>query len=89
MVGDSNDKTSFPHKLLFINTQVSRFRKAFVNGSSANTIFSETHLSKTVQLGGSIFNEMLGSFNPFKILNSVGNSVELYTEALKKKKMFL
>ena len=38
-----------------------------------------------VQIGGSIFHEMLGSFNPFKILNSVGNLVEFYREELKKK----
>ena len=36
------------------------------------------------QLRGSIFNEIIGPFNPF--LNSVDNSVELYTEELKKKK---
>ena len=42
-----------------------------------------------VQLGGSIFHEMLGAFNQFKMLNSAGNSVELYTEELKKKKVFL
>ena len=35
-VGDSNDETNFPHKLLLINTQVLRLRKAFVNCSSDN-----------------------------------------------------
>ena len=35
-VGDSNDENSFPHKLLLTNTHVSRLRKAFANGSSAN-----------------------------------------------------
>ena len=30
---------------------------------------------------------MLGSFNLFKILNSVGNSVQLYTEKLKTKNL--
>ena len=38
-----------------------------------------------VQLRECIFNEMLGPFNPFKILILVGNSVESYTEELKKK----
>ena len=37
-----------------------------------------------VQLGGSIFHEMVGSFNPFKILILVGTSVELYTQKLRK-----
>ena len=31
---------------------------------------------------------MSGPFNPFKILNLVGNSVELYTEELKKRGSF-
>ena len=35
-VGDSNDGNNFPHKLLLTNTQISRLRKAFTNGSSAN-----------------------------------------------------
>ena len=36
-----------------------------------------------VQLRGSTFNEMLGPFILFKILDLVVNSVELYTEELK------
>ena len=41
VIGDSNDGTNFPHKLLLIDTQtqVSRLRKVFVNGSSANIMF--------------------------------------------------
>ena len=39
-----------------------------------------------VQLGGPIFNKMLGPFNPFKILNLIDNSVQLYIEELKKKR---
>ena len=35
VVGDSNDENNFQHKLLLTNTQVSRLRKAFANGSSA------------------------------------------------------
>ena len=44
LIGDSNDNTNFPHKLLLTNTQVSRTRKASANGSSANVKFSKTHL---------------------------------------------
>ena len=33
-VGDSNDENNFPHKLLLTNSQVSKLRKAFANGSS-------------------------------------------------------
>ena len=33
VVGESNDETNFPHKLLLTNAQVSRLQKAFANGS--------------------------------------------------------
>ena len=36
---NSNDETNFPHKLLSINTQVLKIRKAFPNGSLANVKF--------------------------------------------------
>ena len=40
---DFNDKTEFPHKLLLTDTtQVSRIRKAFANGLSANIKLSKT-----------------------------------------------
>ena len=42
VVGDSNDETNFPHKLLSTNTQVSKIRKAFANGSSANKKILQT-----------------------------------------------
>ena len=41
MVGDSNDETNFPHKLLLTNKQISRTRKAFANSSLANIKFSK------------------------------------------------
>ena len=49
VVGDSNDETNFPHKLLSTNIQVSKIRKAFANGSSANKKILQTELSKMVQ----------------------------------------
>ena len=51
-VGESNDETNFPHKLILTITQVLKVRKAFANGSSANIKLSKTALSKMVQLGG-------------------------------------
>ena len=36
VVGDSYDENNFSNKLLLTNTLVSRLRKAFANGSSAN-----------------------------------------------------
>ena len=52
IVGDSNDENNFPHKLLLTNTQVSKLRKAFANGSSANVKLSKTQLHKIGQSGG-------------------------------------
>ena len=42
VIGNSNDETNFPHKLLFTNTQVSRLCKAFANNSSANIKLSQS-----------------------------------------------
>ena len=36
IVGDSNDEVILPHKLLLINTQVSKLWKAFANNCPAN-----------------------------------------------------
>ena len=46
-VGDSDDENIFPHNLLLTNIQVSKFRKAFANGLSANIKSSKTQLHKT------------------------------------------
>ena len=54
VAGDSSDENNFPHKLLLTNIQISKICKAFGNGSSDNIKFSETQLSVTVQLGGSL-----------------------------------
>ena len=48
MIGNSNDKTNFPHKLLSTNTQVSKIR------SSANIKFSKTQFSKMIDLNAAI-----------------------------------
>ena len=42
MIGDSNDKTNFPHRLLLTNIQVSKICKTFANGSSAHIKLSKT-----------------------------------------------
>ena len=36
LIGNSNDETSFPHKLLITDIQVSKIRKVFANGLLAN-----------------------------------------------------
>ena len=52
MIGDSNDETNFPHKLLLTNRQVLSIRKAFANHSSVEIKFSKSQLSKMIQSGG-------------------------------------
>ena len=52
VLGDSNNETNFPYKLLLTNTWIPRICKALVNGSSVNIKFSKTRLSKIEQLGG-------------------------------------
>ena len=42
VVGDSKDENNFLYKLLLTNRQLSKFRKAFANNSSANTKLSKT-----------------------------------------------
>ena len=46
VIGNSNDESNFPHKLLLTDTQVSKNHKAFANGSSANANISKTQLPK-------------------------------------------
>ena len=52
VVGDSNNKNNFLHKLLLTNAQVQWLCKTFANGSSANVKLSKTELHKLVQSRG-------------------------------------
>ena len=52
MIGNSDDETNFPHKLLLNNMQVANLCKVFVNHTSIDIKFSKTQLSKMIQLGG-------------------------------------
>ena len=51
MVGNSDDETNFPHKLLLTNRQTLSLRKAFNNHTSADIKFSKAQLTK-MQRGG-------------------------------------
>ena len=51
-IGNSDDETNFPHKLLLTNRQVANLRKAFANHISIDIKLSKTQLSKMVQLKG-------------------------------------
>ena len=52
MIGESNDESNSPLKLLLTNRQILNIRKAFANNASADINFSKTQLSKMVKLGG-------------------------------------
>ena len=56
MVGNSNDNTNFPHKLLLSDRQVANIRKAFANNLSTDVKFSKTQLLKMMQSGGFLGN---------------------------------
>ena len=49
MIGDN--ETSFPHKLLLTNRQVSNLRITFANKSSTDIKLSKTQLSKMYNQG--------------------------------------
>ena len=51
MVGNSDNETNFPHKLLLTNRQTLSLRKAFNNHTSADIKFSKARLTK-MQKGG-------------------------------------
>ena len=52
MIGDSNDKTNFPHELSLTDRHVSSICKGFANNSSVDIKFSKAQLSKMIQSGG-------------------------------------
>ena len=52
IIGNSDDETNFPHKLLLTNRKVANLHKAFVNHLSTDIKLSKTQLSKTIQPGG-------------------------------------
>ena len=78
LIRSSNDETNFPHKLLLIDTQVSKICEAFANGSSANKKFLKTQLSKIVQLGGFVFGP------PVTTIKETTSLVNLITNSFKK-----
>ena len=46
MIGNSDDETNFPHKLLLTNRQVANLRKAFSNHTSTDIELSKAQLTK-------------------------------------------
>ena len=52
MIGDTNNETNFPHRLLLTDRQVSKLQKGFANNSLANIKLSMTQMFEIVQSGG-------------------------------------
>ena len=48
MIGNSDDKTNFPHELLLTNRKVANLGKAFAKSTSTNIKLSKTQLSKMI-----------------------------------------
>ena len=48
MIGNSDDETIFPHKLLLTNRQVKNLCDNFSNNSSTDNKLSKTQLSKMI-----------------------------------------
>ena len=74
MIGNSDDQTNFPHKLLLTNRQVANLHKAFVNYASTDIKLSKTQLSKRIQLGGFLgrhLDPLLKTGLPKSALNSI------------------
>ena len=51
MIGDSNDETNFPHRLLLSGSQVSKPCSALAINLSANIKLSISQLPKMIQVG--------------------------------------
>ena len=80
MIGDSNDKTNFPHELLLSNRQVSNLLKAFANYLSTDIKLSKTQLSKMIQFGeflGRLIDPLLKAGLPLikNVIKPLGKSV--------------
>ena len=52
MVGNSDNETNFPHKLLLTNRQVANLGKVCTNNSSTDIKLSKNQLPKMMQSGG-------------------------------------
>ena len=59
MIGNSNNATNFPYKLLLTNRQVTNLRKAFANYLSTDIKLSKAQLSKMIQ-SGEFLSRLLG-----------------------------
>ena len=66
MIGNSDDETNFPHKLLISNRQVANLCKVFANYTSTDIQLSKTQLSKMIQSDG-VLGKRLGALLKFEL----------------------
>ena len=59
MIGNSDNETNFPHKLLLTNRQVANLHKAFANHTSTDMKLSKAQLTKMQKGGFLIFLALL------------------------------
>ena len=59
LIGNSNDETNYPNKLLLPDTQISKIRKAFTTNSSANIRFPKFPNKKMTSLANQITNSFI------------------------------
>ena len=69
LIGNSNDETSFPHKLLITDIQLSKIRKSFANDPLANKKY-------TVRRTSICAPNLFGSSIPIKEMISLANSIK-------------
>ena len=60
MIGNSDDKTNFPHEILLTNRHVANLRKAFENYLSNDFKLLNTQLSKMIQSRRVFLGRLLG-----------------------------
>ena len=76
LVESSNDETNFSHKLLLTDTQFSKFAKVLQIVQQLIYNFSKTQLSKIIQSGGHIHDNLDLIFNPLKTAKKIINKVD-------------
>ena len=77
MIGNSDDETNFPHKLLVTNRQVANLRKAFANYLSTDIKLSKTQLSRMIQFLGRFLGLLLKTGLPLmkSVIQSLAKSI--------------
>ena len=78
-IGNSNNETNFSHKLLLIDKQDSRLRKAFANNLSANIKLSKIQLFKIVQSEGFLLDLCAEAVDRGCAFSRIRNSKTEYT----------